>query len=217
MIGERFGRWTVIGNAEPSRTGLPRWECRCDCGVTRNVRRAHLRNGASQSCGCLKRELSISRRTTHGHTSNRKASPEYRSWLHMLQRSTNPNNHRYSDYGGRGITVCESWLSFENFLSDMGPRPSRKHSIDRKNNELGYCKANCRWATLTQQAHNTRKRRNNTSGSTGVCWRKDTHDWMAYITSNGKRRYLGHFNSLDEATAAYEAARLERDARDEIE
>ncbi len=85
---------------------------------------------------------------------------EYRSWQHMKERCYNKNSKRYADWGGRGIKVCESWLeSFENFLNDMGKKPSQekyKYSIDRIDNDGDYTKENCRWATAKQQ--NTNKR-----------------------------------------------------------
>lgn len=79
----------------------------------------------------------------------------YKSWHGMIQRCTNPNNKRWDDYGGRGITVCKRWRSFENFLADMGERP-KKRSLDRKDNDGNYTPRNCRWATDAQQRANKR-------------------------------------------------------------
>lgn len=86
-------------------------------------------------------------------------SVEYQTWADMKVRCLNPNNKRYADYGGRGITVCKRWLSFENFLADMGTRPSNQHSLDRIDNDKGYFKENCRWATRQEQNGNRRRRR----------------------------------------------------------
>ena len=93
---------------------------------------------------------------THGHT--RVGSPRntYWIWAAMLDRCKNPNNKTFAYYGGRGIAVCERWLSFENFLSDMGQRPSPQHSLDRRDNSLGYSKDNCRWSTKREQMANMR-------------------------------------------------------------
>jgi hypothetical protein len=98
---------------------------------------------------------------THGHACVNKISSEYKSWLKMRERCTNPNCKDFPNYGGAGIKVCDRWLnSFENFLDDMGPKPSPKHSIDRYPNQKGwYEKNNCRWATPTEQARNVSKNR----------------------------------------------------------
>lgn len=82
--------------------------------------------------------------------------PEYQAWSNMLERCRNKNLPNYRRYGGRGIKVCERWLSFQNFLEDMGRRPSPKHSIERINNDLGYFKENCKWATRVEQCRNMR-------------------------------------------------------------
>jgi hypothetical protein len=91
-------------------------------------------------------------------------SPEYRAWVHIHSRCTDSNASDYPRYGGRGIMVCERWDSFENFLADMGPRPSAKHSIDRINNDGNYEPGNCQWATTIEQANNKRSNRRVTIG-----------------------------------------------------
>lgn len=93
---------------------------------------------------------------THGHTVGYRQTPEFKAWDHMLQRCRNPRHPRYKDWGGRGITVCKRWEKFENFLADMGMRPSAQHSLDRRNNDRGYDKRNCRWATPAEQRANRR-------------------------------------------------------------
>jgi hypothetical protein len=102
----------------------------------------------------------LKRQTLHGEAISKgaPASSEYSCWLELRSRCRNPRHRRYKDYGGRGITVCERWdNSFENFLADMGRRPSRYHSIDRKDNDRGYSPGNCRWATREQQRNNQRR------------------------------------------------------------
>lgn len=95
----------------------------------------------------------------HGHSirdNTQSETPEYRTWTNMKTRCYNVKNKSYSRYGGRGITICDRWrFSFVNFIEDMGKKPSLKHSLDRINNDKGYCKENCYWATIKQQANNT--------------------------------------------------------------
>src|SRR6185295_7353535 len=94
--------------------------------------------------------------TTHGHSRRGAITKTYRAWRCMIQRCERPHNPSYPLYGGRGITICESWHKFDNFLADMGEAPPEK-SLDRINNNAGYSKENCRWATPRQQSANTRR------------------------------------------------------------
>lgn len=152
MSGMAFGRWTVLSRAPSSKRGLAQWLCRCVCNKESIVRGSQLRDGSSLSCGCLAAERAMAANRTHGLYQ----SPTYSTWVNMLQRCTNPNNNNYRKYGARGITVCKRWLSFDNFLEDMGIRPTDK-TLDRKNGLLGYSKSNCRWATVQEQNQNTRR------------------------------------------------------------
>lgn len=156
-VGSVFGRLKVTSEA-PRGSGWKRfWNCICECGKEKTVYQHHLKSGAIVSCGCYKDENTVRRSTTHGMASRKNTSPEYRSWASMLMRCNNPNNADYRHYGGRGIQVCERWHSFENFLEDMGCRPDLKHSLDRIDNNRGYSKDNCRWATKKEQSRNTRR------------------------------------------------------------
>jgi hypothetical protein len=162
LTGERFGRLVVLALcSERSRWRKAIWLCRCDCGAECIVVGKELRSGRSRSCGCFRREVSRKRMTTHGHSRTR----VYRCWCAMLQRCFYPNGQAYSRYGGRGITVCERWRNFVNFLADMG-EPPRGKSLDRIDNDKGYSPENCRWATHAQQNLNRRpakrKRRRST-------------------------------------------------------
>ena len=155
--GERFARWTALEKTElrtyPSGATIHfRW-CRCDCGKEQWVSEYKLRTGHSRSCGCLQAEVTVNRNLTHGHTPRGTRPKIYGVWCNMWNRCTNPNVAAYPNYGARGITVCERWESFENFLADMG-EPPEGLSIDRLNNDLGYFKENCAWRTPIDQARN---------------------------------------------------------------
>lgn len=141
---KRFERLYVVDGPFPGRY----WECLCDCGNTVFVKTGPLVRGNNKSCGCLFRPADWT--ATHGMSKN----TTYKAWLGAKQRCTNPNYPKYHRYGGRGITICKRWLdSFENFLEDMGERPTGL-TLDRIDNDKGYSKENCRWTTLKEQNRN---------------------------------------------------------------
>lgn len=154
--GKRFVRWRVLSFDKVTPSGHAWWICECDCGTKKSVMGSRLKRGESRSCGCLKNEEFGNRTRTHGEAIHGKETPEYITWSAMISRCTNSKHKQWDRYGGRGILVCERWLAdFSNFLSDMGRRPSNKHSIDRRDNDKGYRPDNCRWATKLEQALNT--------------------------------------------------------------
>lgn len=155
FTGVRFGQLSVLGDDEAASSSRNRFVfVRCTCGVEKSVRLASLVNMTTVSCGCGKKYHSLK----HGHNKIGRRSSEYCSWDMMIARCTNPKATAYEHYGGRGISVCERWMdSFENFLSDMGLKPSSKHSLERLDNSKGYEPGNCIWATPKEQSRNTRR------------------------------------------------------------
>lgn len=167
LTGKRYGRLTVLkydGNAH--------WLCRCSCGTIKSIFVSDFTSGRTRSCGCLANENLMFHRVNnrkHGMSKTR----VYSIYYGMLHRCYNERLREFKNYGGRGIKVCDRWLGehgFENFLIDMGDRPSPKHSIDRIDVNGDYCPENCRWVTTKEQANNTRSN--------------------AYYTFNGKTQTL---------------------------
>lgn len=158
--GMVFGRLTVMGFVGRSSNNNSLWECRCSCGKVIITRSDSLRRNDNNtlSCGCYHREI----KTKHGlsHTSM------YRLWRGILSRCLNKKYRTYPRYGGRGIKICERWMEFENFLQDMGERPSGT-SLNRINNDGDYSPDNCEWATAVAQA-------NNTASNVNITWKGRT-------------------------------------------
>lgn len=153
ISGQRFGRLMVIRRHGYADNGNALFECVCDCGTEVVKRGSHIRLGSVQSCGCFHDTHGIGK--SYGLTHGQSRSPTYGSWAAMKDRCYREGHMAFNHYGGRGILVCERWLKFENFLEDMGVRPTGT-TLDRYPNKNGsYEPGNCRWATPKQQQRNT--------------------------------------------------------------
>ena len=155
-IGARFGRWTVVDpDAGRSKSGNRLVRCKCECGNIGLVVAAKLKNGWSSSCGCFSREKQRDVHTIHGWSK----TSTYSTWIKIRDRCQNKEAAKYPDYGGRGISVCERWQKFQNFLADMGEKPGPEYSLDRIDNDGDYRPENCRWADAKTQSNNRRSNR----------------------------------------------------------
>lgn len=157
LLGRSFGRLSIISESDQRTVdGKVKWNCVCTCGNTLTTSGRYLRDGDTRSCGCLEKETLLNRNTSHGLS----GTSEYNIWKALKQRCYNPNELHYADYGGRGILICDRWLnSFENFIEDMGNKPSPTHSIDRIDNDGNYEPSNCKWSTKAEQGRNKRNNR----------------------------------------------------------
>lgn len=149
ITGQRFGRLIALKATDERSGKFIVWECLCDCGTTKLISSPSLRLGRTKSCGCLRKETTVRRFTTHG----RAGTNLYTTWSKMIARCNDPEDRKWHRYGARGITVCERWLKFENFLADMGDKPPGT-TLDRENNDGNYDPNNCRWATQKTQQNN---------------------------------------------------------------
>lgn len=153
ITGEQYGRLTAIRFTR--RVGASRyWLFQCACGKYKEAPLAQVRYGRTLSCGCLLDEQR--ERFGQSNVSHKMSkTATYKSWSQMIDRCTNDKCRIYPDYGGRGISVCERWRSFDNFYADMGDRPDQT-SIDRIENNGNYEPGNCKWSTRTDQCNNRR-------------------------------------------------------------
>jgi len=208
--GDRFGRLKIINEVDSMqrrRDGRRAFLCRCDCGQEKIISVKLLFNGQTKSCGCLKIELTAERRKTHGMSRTRL----HRIWCQMLQRCRNINDSSYSNYGGRGITVCKEWqddfVVFHTWAMSNGYKDNL--SIDRIDGNGNYEPSNCRWASKSYQTQNTRCHKGKVSKYKGVTWKKARNRWLATVWRNGNAIHCGSFNDEELAALAYDKKALE--------
>lgn len=168
ISGMKFGRLTITAHLGLIGNGRGHWwEAKCECGTIVKVEGSSVRTGWTKSCGCLAREKARKagdRTRTHGLSK----TSTYSIWDSMIQRCENPARKDYDRYGGAGITVCERWHKFDNFLADMGQRPQGL-TLDRKNGALGYSPENCRWVSQREQNRNQKSNRVITHNGKTMC------------------------------------------------
>lgn len=205
LTGLTFGRLKVVGMAPREKGKRLSWVCICECGKTTHSMGHNLASGSKKSCGCLVMENPPPSPVTHGAS----GTPEHNSWRGMIDRCYQSSGASFHLYGKRGIKVCDRWReSFNNFLEDMGARPSPKHSIDRIDGDKGYSKENCRWATASVQSANRRPTRSKV-GVLGV-YPNPNGTFHARIMRGGKMALLGTFKTLFDAVAARRSAELDK-------
>lgn len=195
--GNRYGRLVVIKQAGRNKKGKGAvlWECLCDCGNIRTVIGYDLRRGHTTSCGCYQREKA----TKHGYCEKK----IYGVWKAMKYRCLNKNGSAYKHYGGRGIKVCKEWLEFLPFYEwAMSHGYKEKLTIERIENNGNYEPDNCTFATWQEQSRNKRMRKDNKTGTQGICWAEKRKKYRAYINGNS----IGYFNNVSDAVAARKVA-----------
>ena len=182
LVDQKFGRLLVETFVGKDRHNNSLFNCLCDCGNEKIVLGYQLNNNKTKSCGCLNKDII----TSHGLSN----TPLHKTWRQIRQRCYNPNNREYDKIGGMGIIMCDRWLKFENFLEDIGSRPTDKHVMVRINDDNDYELSNCRWITKKEQANNRKTNR--------------------YLTIDGETKTLSEWIKISGAIFTTVSGRLQR-------
>lgn len=191
LVGKKFYRFTVISFAGkkiyPSGLKQVFWKCKCECGSEALVGAASIKRGKHKSCGCLQREVTLKNFTRHGYAPHGKPHALYSKWCGMKCRCYNKRSKSYSFYGGRGISVCESWnYDFMNFFNDMSPTWKKGMTLDRIDSNGNYEPSNCRWATRKEQSNNRRSNKVYTLNGKSM----NMAQWGSYL--GGSKSSIGY-------------------------
>jgi len=215
LTGQIFERLTVLERSESDKHGNIYWKCVCKHESHDDkiifVRGTHLKKGITKSCGCYSADKTKERATKHGMSDKN----IYRVYTQMIQRCENTKNAKYSEYGGRGIKVCKVCIpNFETYYEQISNLPNAfadGHTIDRDDNNGIYCFCvnNMRWVTRVTQQRNQRVRKDNTSGTRGVTFDKDSNLWYVMISVNNKIKFIGRFSDKEEAVSARKQAEID--------
>lgn len=218
LIGERFGMLTIISEGETivkhdgkRNRSFRYWKVVCDCGEERSVREANLKSGNSTNCGCVRKkkvaQVGRELNKTHGLSKHKM----YNTWTDMIRRCNDPEHWAYEYYGGRGISVCEVWVSsLKDFIqwSELQDNYGKgSFTLDRIDVNGNYEPSNCRFASKSTQSLNRRGNTNNSSGYHGVSARSNGK-WRARITKDYKVINLGTFERLEDAVEARQIAEI---------
>lgn len=193
-IGMKFGRYTILERRGSYKNGEKLYLCKCECGTIKIVALSHLKRGKIKSCGCYGEEVRRKSHKKHGMYNSR----IYKIWLHMKERCFNKNCSSYNCYGRRGITVCEEWLDFTAFCKwAFCNGYSDNLTIDRIDNDKGYCPNNCRWVTRSENSKRASQRLIEIDGVI-----KNISEWCACsgasTTTMGRRMQNGGMDSVKE-------------------
>ena len=209
LIQDLGMQYPTITSKKKARYGL----YKCDCGVIFKTITSQVKRGKTVSCGCYRKAQVKKANSTHGLS----VHPLYQTWSGIVKRCTKPSSKDYKNYGARGITVTDRWLDVSNFIEDMYPTYKEGLTIDRIDNDKGYSKENCRWATSQTQGSNTRVLQiNNTSGYRGVSYCKHAKKWEAGIKVNNRKTRIGYFDTALEGAKAYDAYVIENNLEHNI-